>query len=239
MAISNYSELKTAVSDWMARTDVSGSAADFIMLAEARLNRLIGMVTVDAALTGEVGGTNLSTTSLSIARPLALFALVDGSERPVLQRPDGSFEYNDISGVPSFWSAQNSTIQFERPLDGAYAFRFTYQGKFALSDAAPTNRLLVDSPDVYLAAAMVWGAMYVKDAIGATWKAALDEFILETRNMYAQSKRGVLTVDPALSRLTNRCGSAYAIGYGGYSGLQPDDGYSFLEIDSSLVEIAE
>jgi hypothetical protein len=39
MAISNYSELQAAVSNWMARADVSGDVVDFITLAEARLTR--------------------------------------------------------------------------------------------------------------------------------------------------------------------------------------------------------
>ena len=39
MAISTYAELQTAVTDWMARSDLSGNAADFITLGEARLNR--------------------------------------------------------------------------------------------------------------------------------------------------------------------------------------------------------
>ena len=42
MAISTFTELKTAVDNWLARTDLAGRAPEFIALAEARMNREIG-----------------------------------------------------------------------------------------------------------------------------------------------------------------------------------------------------
>ena len=39
MAITNYTELKTAVANHLARTDLTTNIPDFITLAEARLSR--------------------------------------------------------------------------------------------------------------------------------------------------------------------------------------------------------
>ena len=39
MAISNYSELKAAIADWLNRSDLTDSIPDFIVLAEARHKR--------------------------------------------------------------------------------------------------------------------------------------------------------------------------------------------------------
>ena len=39
MAISTYSELKTALTNWSKRTDLSTVLGDFIALAEARIQR--------------------------------------------------------------------------------------------------------------------------------------------------------------------------------------------------------
>lgn len=240
MAISNYTELKAAVSDWMARTDVSGNAADFISLAEARLCRLLGMVSIDAQLSGGAGDTSISVSSLNVVKPVALHIVVFGSEVTMTPRPLGSFSNTDVSSQPSFWAFENwNSIDFNCPLDTDYTFRLTYQSRFALSDAEPTNRLLIDSPDIYLAAAMVWGNVYVKDAIGAQWKGMLDEFILEQRNINAQRKRSVLTVDPALSSIGSGFLGYGHMGGGGYDGVQPDSGYSFLEVDTSLLEVEE
>jgi len=202
MAITNYSELQTAITDWMARSDIQGSAVDFITLAEARLNRLLGTVSTDVALTGTENSRRISLSALSIVKPIALH-MTDPSSREellIVPRTDGSFSYSSVADQPSFWAIEGTNIDFDCPLDQAYSFRLTYQGRFALSEAAPSNELLANHPDVYLAAAIVWGAVYVKDAAGMQWKAMLDEFILETRSTFAQSKRSTLTVDPVLVR---------------------------------------
>ena len=39
MAITNYSELKSAIADWLDRTDLTDQIPDFITLAEARHKR--------------------------------------------------------------------------------------------------------------------------------------------------------------------------------------------------------
>ena len=39
MAITNYSELKSAIADWLDRTDLTDQIPDFIVLAEARHKR--------------------------------------------------------------------------------------------------------------------------------------------------------------------------------------------------------
>jgi len=38
MSIATYSELQTAVADWMHRTDLTAKIPDFITLAESRIN---------------------------------------------------------------------------------------------------------------------------------------------------------------------------------------------------------
>jgi hypothetical protein len=39
MALSTYTELKTAIADWLDRGDLTANIPDFITLAEARVNR--------------------------------------------------------------------------------------------------------------------------------------------------------------------------------------------------------
>ncbi len=205
MALDNYSDLQSAITDWMARTDIQGSAADFIKLAEARLNRLNGVVSTNATLTGTTGSREIDISGLSIVKPIALHVLYPTTQGEfyVLPRPEGSFPYSEVLGAPYFWAIEGTKINFDYPLNQDYTFRLTYQGRFALSSDAPTNELLTNHPDVYLAAAIVWGAAYTKDASGMQWKQMLDEFILETRSTFAQSKRSTLTVDGSLVRRRN------------------------------------
>jgi hypothetical protein len=203
MAISTYSELQIAITDWMDRSDISGSAEDFITLGEARLNRLLDVVATTTTLTGVVGSGQISTSALSIVEPVSLYVSNSGNEEFfVTPRALGSFPYSEDEGIPNIWAMAENLIKFDRPCDAAYSFRFTYQGRFALSDAAPTNELLTNHPDVYLAASIVWGCVYIKDVPNAAmWKQILDEFTAETKSNIAQKKRGNLTMDPALTSI--------------------------------------
>ena len=199
MSISTYSELKTAIADWMARSDVSGSAADFITLGEARLNRLLEVVATTVTLAGVVDSAQIDISALSIVEPQDLYVTDGNAEYFVAPRALGTFTTEPISGLPGLWAIEGNYIKFDRPCDQTYSFRFIYQGRFALSDAAPTNEFLTNNPDLYMAASIVWGAVYTKDLqSGAMWKGMLDEFTAEVRSNIAQKKRSNLTTDPAL-----------------------------------------
>ena len=206
MAITSYSELKSAIADWMARTDVSGSTSDFISLAEARLNRELQAVEVDAALTGVVGSREIDVSALAIDRALALFFSDNGSEHEVDPASATNIVYTDENGAPSQWVWDDGKIKFDRPLDLAYPVRFRYDQKFALSDAAPTNWLLTNHPDLYLAASIAWGGAYIRDDITARWDAAASDFIAQVRHDLASRKRSTLRADPALVGSIGRYG---------------------------------
>lgn len=207
MAISTYSELQTAITEWMDRSDLSGNVVDFITLAEARLNRKIEFVETTTTLTGVVGSRNVDVSALSIIEPMQVYLTSSGTgdETEVDIKGPGTFPFSDDSGFPGYVSLDADNLVFDRPLDEAYSIRFRYRGRFALSDAAPTNDLLTDHPDVYLAASIVWGGIYIADVNkAAAFKSILDEFIKETRNHLAQRRRGVISPDPALAAMTSR-----------------------------------
>lgn len=210
MPISNFTQLKQAVSDFMARADVLGNAADFIALGEAGLNRELNPVEVDQSLSGTIGSRTVDVSSLAMVEPIALFITLTNGEASMLPRAVGTFTYGDISGAPAIWGVDGKTIVFDRPCDQAYPFRLRYRQKFALSDAAPTNWLLTEHPDVYLAASIVWGGVFIQDGnYASSFKAVLDDTIPKVRGTIAQSKRGVLTVDPALSAFNRYDGRDY------------------------------
>jgi len=201
VAISTYSELQTAVADWMARSDISAKAADCITLGEARLNRLLGKVATETTLSAVAGDTSVSTAALSIVEPVSMYIIEDGGDDVFMTpRALGSFTMSEAQGQPTIWAPSASAIQFDRPCDRAYDFRFFYQGRFALSDAAPTNDFLTNNPDLYLAASIAWGSVYVKDdASISMWTSMLESFTAEVRNNEAQKKRSLLIVDPAIA----------------------------------------
>lgn len=204
MALDSFTNLKSAILDWMARSDLSGNVEDWITLGEAGLNRELGAVEANQTLTGSSGSRQIDVSSYSIVEPISLFFVDSGSsdERKLVQRSPAHMEYLNTSGEPEFWALDNQQdeINFNRPLDAAYSFRFRYRQRFALSDAAKTNWLLDNHPDVYLAACLVWGgAFVVQPKQILTFKTLLDQELPKVRHTIARNKRGQATVDPALA----------------------------------------
>lgn len=202
MALSNYTEMQASVLDWMERAGQTGQVIDWITLAEARLNRELGPVETDASLTGTVGSRDIDLSALSMVQPVALF-IADpgpGDERILSPANPGSMVRYDSSDRPTQWCLTSSTtITLNHPCALAYAFRLRYRQRFALS-VSSTNWLLTNHPDVYLAAAIVWGNAYNESLSAASaWKGILDEAIPSIRNTLAKGRKGQAKVDPALT----------------------------------------
>ena len=199
MALSNYSELQAAITDWLERSDLTGNAADFITLAEASLNRKLRVTRASATLATVAGSRRVDVSSLSIAEIDNLYITVNNHEREVQKAPEGSFPYVEQQDDPQWFSWDGENLEFDREADQVYPLRLEYKGRLKLSDAAPTNDLLTNHPDVYLASCIVWGGLYVRDEQIASFKALLDDFLRETRHEYAKRDRGHLKIDPMLT----------------------------------------
>ena len=159
MAISTYAELKTAVALWLARAgdaSVTDNVADFIMLAERRINRRLRLRGMENRATAtistqyvalptdfaEMRNFQLNTdpvTSLALMSPEHIDAIYAGSQ----------------TGKPRVYAIVNDEIQVRPTPDASYTAEMAYWARFAaLSDAATTNWLITNAPDVYL-----WGAL--------------------------------------------------------------------------------
>lgn len=207
MALSTKAELLASALDWMERAGQTGQAPDWLTLAEARLNRELGPVDVDASRTGTVDSRSISISALSIVEPIALWVTLDtDDEREVQMTSPSNLAYITTSGAPAQWCMDStSNLKLDRPCDVEYAFRFRYRQRFALSADSDTNWLLTNHPDIYLSAVLMWGAGYNQDwANGSVWKSTLDEGIPSVKNSLAQQRRGMLRVDPAIKAAGRR-----------------------------------
>jgi hypothetical protein len=202
MAIATYTDIQGQITNWMANAGLSGQAADFITLAEATLNRELGAVEVDQSLTGTVSSNVIDISTYSVVEPIALFVAETGMDEVlVTPQAEGTYPVSATEGYPQYWSIDGTNINFDCPLDQAYPFRFRYRQRFSLSDANPTNWLLTNHPDVYLAAVLVWSGMYKRNQdIPSNMSAVLSAGIPAVKREIAQRKRGTLKVDPALLR---------------------------------------
>ena len=154
MAINSYSTLKTAVSNWLDRDDLTDRLPEFISLAESTFNRVLRIrameTTVsdttpsgsieDALPTGylqmrEIHLTTSPVASLAYITPEIMYRIRAGS----------------TSGKPNAYTIVGDNILFGPTPDDAYTYSITYYKSFdALSDSTATNWLILNAPDLYL-----------------------------------------------------------------------------------------
>lgn len=201
MAISTYAELQTAVTDWMARSDLSGNAVDFITLAEARLNRKLPLRELweNEALTGTTSSRTLTLPTDYIEAGWLRLTTHAGENPKLAQKTTDAIAYGSTNGTPTAWCIDAGTIRLDCPCDQAHTFLFRHRKKLDLATTS-TNWLLTHHPDVYLAAVLVWGGAFIKDVEQASpWKGLLEEAIDELAWIEDKGEAGAaLTVDPAL-----------------------------------------
>lgn len=204
MALANYTDLQTAIQNWMDRSDLSGYAADFITLAESRLNRILPLrvMHVDTTLTGSLGSRNPVTFPTDYVEPIALFLTTFGVRTLLKPFVVGTVALGTTNGVPNGWGINGAAIELDTPCDQAHTFSFRYRKSFALSSGSPTNWLMTNHPDIYLFSSLVELGAFIENVDLATgWQARLDAAIGELREKEARSTAiATLSVDPMISR---------------------------------------
>jgi hypothetical protein len=187
MSITTFSELKTAIANWIERDDLTDRIPEFITLAEAKINdevRIREMRERDATLTA-------STSSRLVAVPAGF---IDAEQLEMTYSSQIWFptfvthwnmkhHRNITDGPPHFFTLWGGNIEFERTPDYAYSMELTfYKKQTALSDSNTTNDVLTNYPNIYLYASLIAAEPYMNnDPRIKTW-AALYEDARDTAN---------------------------------------------------------
>lgn len=167
MSITTYSELKTAVANWLARSDLTDRIPEFISLAEARMSRALETRAQEkrATSTMAVGDAYvLLPSDLRAVRsvklqtsPVATLAYLSPDAIDTIYPSTGY-------GKPLAYTVIGSEIKFAPAPDDDYDVEITYiTGVTALSDASPTSTLLTRYPDAYLYGSLAAAAVYLMD----------------------------------------------------------------------------
>lgn len=182
LSISTYSELKSAISDWAAREDLTTRIPDFIMLTEKAMG--FRKLRVKELLTPVVG--YVSATDDTVAFPADGFTEVHeakitgtwagdiGSEVVTTTDDYGPMErvsdialrsqYRSDGGAPGYFCDMPDNSGWQVWPSGAnYQVTFWVYSKVpALSDSAPTNAILTEYPHLYLYGALAEIERYLK-----------------------------------------------------------------------------
>lgn len=166
MSITTYSELKSAIADWLLRDDLTTVIPTFIALAEAQFNREIRDYRMVKRSTAEVDTEyfvppadwlenvrfQLNTT------PATTLDFVTPDQMSEEESRRGSV------GRPMYFTMIGSNFQIMPIPDSTYDAELVYYSKIAsLSDSNTENWLLTDSPDIYLYGALMQAAPYLND----------------------------------------------------------------------------
>lgn len=203
MSISTYSQLKSSVEVWRERvgdTTISTNAADFITLGEARLTRELPLRVMwsNTTLTGSID-SRLLTIPSDFAEPKFLKRTDVDPYLDLIKQTAEDMVYFSTSGTPTQWCINGANIDLNRPCSSALGFQFRYRAKFALSDTSPTNWLLTNHPDIYLAAVLVWSGLLIEAQDIGQWNALLQSGMAMLKQLDARADADVnLEVDPAL-----------------------------------------
>ena len=174
MAITTYSELKTAVGNWLNRDDLTSVIPDFITLAEVDINRKLRhykmIERVDATLDSryvQVPADWLETVRFSITTG-DTFKLEMTTLNDMMTRRESN---QNTQGRPQFYAHIGETFELFPTPDQTYTMELIYyQDIPKLSDSQTTNWLLGDAPDAYLYGSLMQAAPYLgEDERVAVW----------------------------------------------------------------------
>jgi len=195
--ITNYSELVSAVGDWLDRDDLALRSSTFIQLAESSLNRKLDDPSMEVAVTG-------TATSDSTPLPADFGAMVSISTGNGDLKAIGAVEYatyRPVSDIPRAYAIIDNALWFA-PRNPTTPYTLVYRRRIpALTETAPTNWLLALAPDVYLYGALLQAeAFLAEDDRISLWKAAFDEAVSELITDGAKRKWGAGPIAPRIRR---------------------------------------
>ena len=165
MALSNYTELKSTIANWLNRSDLSSEIADdFIKLTEADFNsklRIRKMIT-QVSITIDSETESLPADFLQVRD----FYIESGSRKFALRymTPSQMDQTKGTSntGLPLAYTILGDTFRFMPRPDDDYTSRLNYYKKIpALTSSNTTNFILSDHPAIYLYGSLFHAANFL------------------------------------------------------------------------------
>jgi hypothetical protein len=187
MAISTFAELKTAVANWLSRSDLTSRIPEFNTMAESWIayGLEVGSLKVPPLRIRSMESSSTLTCvagTATVSLPTRYLAMrnlyVDGTpvqkinpvtpEQRIFQRPSTD------RGKPRFFSIEGENIVLAPIPDSAYSLPCLFYQRFASFSAdADTNALLTGSPNVYLFGCLYAATTLIQNhPMGANWLAA-------------------------------------------------------------------
>lgn len=183
MAIATYSDLITAVTEWLSRsgdTTLIARIPDWITLAEAKFNRELRLIQMEKRATVSVNISSAEPEFISLPSDFHTMRRLRVSSvtgKPPLQFMTGSqadvyrSQSGNVNGQPVFFTMLDTEIELLPTPDMNYTLEMVYRRTIpALTASNTTNFLLTLAPDLYLYGTLLESAPYIQqDERIQTW----------------------------------------------------------------------
>lgn len=189
MAITTFSELKTAVENWSANTENTARLGEFIALCENRLWYGHGTEgepfhSMPLRVTGMETTIDLTISSQTVAHPTGflyarrLYLNTNPKFDLEYMVPDRFWQSNqarlDTTGRPELFTNEAGNFVFAYTPDSTYTGKLLYYKKLtALSDSNADNWLIINAPAAYLYGTLLEFYLYTRNDNEAQKHAAL------------------------------------------------------------------
>ena len=189
MAISTLAELRTAIQNWLIRTDatVTDRQDEFIALAEAEINRVLRVRQMESS-------TNLTVSSQEVAVPTGFMAMrrlfLNTTPKQIVSYMPPEEFWSRWSGSdtarPLNYTLEAENIVFGPSPDSSYTGKILYYKRVDITASAHT--LFTQNPDLYLYGALVASAGFLRGR-------HLPEFLPVWQGFYAKALAQIKEAD--------------------------------------------
>lgn len=185
--ITDYTSLLSNVSDYLGDTSKVASYPTYVQMFESHANRKLQVreQQVSTSLTLTAGSSPLPADYLNWRSVLWTGVTPYKELKWIDPAYLDAISPVQTSGNPQYFLIRGTTISVRRSVSTS-PLQFDYFATIpALTALAPTNWLLLDSPDVYLAGVLVEAARmgeFVENVL--VWKATRDEMLKDIQDAY-------------------------------------------------------
>ena len=175
MALSNYTELKASIADFLNRDDLTSVIPDFITLAESQMNRDIRHFKMEARSSGQQSANDeYMQTPADWLETIRLHLTGTGTSVVNLVSRDTMADkrsaHSDANGTPRMYTHADGQFQLFPTPGNDTDFELLYYQKIPSLSSNADNWLLLEAPDVYLYGALLHSAPYLaEDARVGVW----------------------------------------------------------------------
>lgn len=167
MTIATYSDLKTAINDWLARSDLTSKADDFIDLAEAFFNLKLQTLNMQKTASLSTVANQQTVTLPTDYLSMVMVSLSDDPspiDKVSLKFINEKYRIAQVGRPLVYCDYPDNKIQLAPTPDSVYTLNIIYYyGVTPLDNTNTTNWLLTSLPNLYLSACLYNAAGYIKD----------------------------------------------------------------------------